>query len=143
MYKKSIFDISKRVSLFLKLEIIKKTYGIIVLALAVVFFNSPIAIALTGVVTAFISTIINASPNKKLMGYSYFEQMKDILPSFLSALIMCAIVMMVGRLKLNSIIVLLLQIIIGILVYILISVVFRLKPFMTILDMIRNKSRNA
>ena len=122
-----------RSDLFLKLEIIKKSYGIILLAAAVIFFESPIAIAMTGAVTTGISCFVNAAPNRKLIGYSYVEQMKDILPSFAASLIMCGAVLYCGTLSLELVPKLLLQILVGVVVYVLLSALFRLKPFMTIL----------
>jgi hypothetical protein len=82
-----------RSDIFLKLEIWKKGIGILALVIAVFCFESPIAIAMTGAFTTIISCFINASPNKKLIGYSYLEQMKDILPSFAAAVVMLAAVL--------------------------------------------------
>lgn len=77
-----------RSDLFLKLEIIKKTLGLGILLYTVYVFHSPIAIALGGAIAGILSTFINAHPNKKLLSYGYLEQMKDILPSFVIAIIM-------------------------------------------------------
>lgn len=118
-----------RSDIFLKLEIIKKTIGLLALAIAVLCFDSPLAIAMTGAFTTFISCFINASPNKKLIGYHYLEQMKDILPSFLLSAVMLVCVLAVQLLKLNSILTLLVQIPVGVAVYILLSAAFRLEPF--------------
>ena len=63
-----------RSDIFLKLEIIKKSYGMAVLIIAVVFFNTPLAIAATGLVTALLSCFVNAFPNKKLINYSFKKQ---------------------------------------------------------------------
>lgn len=79
-----------RSDIFLKLEIIKKIMGLSVLALFIYLFRSPIGIASTGFVTAIIGGFINAYPNKKLLNYGYFEQIRDILPSMLLALTMGA-----------------------------------------------------
>lgn len=46
------------------------------------------AIALSQIVTSILSTFINASPNRKLLGYSYIEQIKDMIPSFALAVAM-------------------------------------------------------
>ena len=128
-----------RSDLFLKLEIIKKSYGLILLIIAVVFFNSPIAIACTAAVTTILGFFVNALPNKKLIGYSYFEQLRDIMPSFLAAAFMCAAVMLVGLLELNTALLLLLQIVTGIVVYGAVSFIFKLKPFVLICEMLKNK----
>ncbi len=123
-----------RSDIFLKLEIIKKSYGLLSLIIAVFCFDSPIAIALTGAITTTISCFVNAYPNKKLIGYSYFEQMRDILPSFLAAAIMCVAVLLVGTLQFNSIITIVLQILVGVSLYLLISIVAKIEPFYMLLD---------
>ena len=125
-----------RSDMFLKLEIIKKSYGLIALIIAVFCFNSPMAIAMTAIITGFLSFFVNAAPNKKLINYSYAEQMRDLVPSFLAAVIMCAAVLAVGLLKLNTIVTLLIQVIVGVGIYLTLSVVFKLKPFLIILNML-------
>jgi hypothetical protein len=73
---------------FLKLEIIKKSYGLAVLALAIWLFRSPIGIAMSAAVTAPLGSFVNAYPNKKLLNYGFGEQMKDFLPSFVLSVVM-------------------------------------------------------
>ena len=125
-----------RSDIYLKLEIIKKLYGLAVLLIAVFCFDSPIAIAMTGVVTAFISCFVNAYPNKKLVGYSYFEQMRDILPSFFMAAVMFVCVLTVGIIKANTAVLLIIQIITGVFVYLILSLIFKPEPFVTLKKMI-------
>lgn len=126
-----------RSDIFLKLEVIKKGVGIISLMIALAWFDSPIAIALTGAVTTLISCFINASPNKKLIDYSYLEQMKDILPSFLISVAMCAVVLLVGQLAMNPLLLLIIQILTGIFVYVALSAIFRIEPFEILIEMIK------
>lgn len=114
-----------RSDLFLKLEIIKKSYGIVAILIAVFCFDSPIAIAWTAVITTIISSFVNAAPNKKLINYSYFEQMFDLFPSMIMSIFMFIIVLLVGNLNINVFALLILQIIVGILVYLILSVIFK------------------
>lgn len=125
--------------IFLKLEIIKKSIGIIVLIAAVVLFDTPIAIAMTGVITTFTSCFINANPNKKLIGYSYREQMKDIIPPFVACITMFGIVFFVGNLlSFNSLVVLVVQVVVGVVYYVVASAVFRVEAFLVLLNMFKN-----
>lgn len=128
-----------RSDVFLKLEIIKRSLSLIALAIALVFFDSPIAIASTGLFTALITCFINAHPNKKLVNYSYFEQMKDILPSFLVSLIMFVCVLLIGTLPLSTYLVMALQILCGMAIYIGVSAITKLQPFMFLLQMVKSK----
>lgn len=126
-----------RSDIFLKLELIKKTVGITALVAALVCFDSPVAIAMTGVFTSLISTFINAFPNRKLVGYAYLEQMRDILPSMLAALVMMGAVLAVSQLRLPDLLTLAIQVMVGVVIYLAISAVFRLTPFMTLLAMVK------
>ena len=126
-----------RSDIFLKLEIIKKTYGIVALLIAIFCFDSPIAIAMTGVVTAGIGCFVNSFPNKKLIGYSYFEQMRDILPSFVASMVMFLGVWALSVLALHPMILLMVQVVVGVVFYLIVSLVFRFKPFLMIIDMVK------
>ena len=130
-----------RSDIYLKLEIIKKIYGIIALAISLIFFNSPLAIAMTGIFTTVISCFVNASPNKKLINYSYFEQMKDILPSFAISLAMLGVVLVVGQLNINNLLLLAIQIIVGIFAYLILSMITGLEPCKILLEEIRPFSK--
>lgn len=79
-----------RSDIFLQLEILKKGIGLVLLFLTMNY--GVMAIALSLVVSTIISSFINASPNKKLLGYSYFDQIKDMVPSFLLSCVMGIII---------------------------------------------------
>ena len=74
-----------RSDLFLRLEVIKKTVGLVTL-----LFMAFVVGDLVGIVAGYIfvgvaSTFINAYPNKRVIGYSYLEQVRDIAPAFVLA----------------------------------------------------------
>lgn len=127
-----------RSDIYLKLEIIKKIIGVITLMAAVAFFNSPIAIAMTGIFTTIISCFINAYPNKKLIHYSYFDQMKDLLPSFVLSLAMFVVVFAFKLLQLPAIIELIVQCVAGVAFYVGISMVLKLEPLNLVLGFLKN-----
>ena len=126
-----------RSDIFLKLEVIKKAVGLVALLISVFCFDTPLAIAATGIFTTIISCFINAFPNKKLIDYSYSEQMKDILPSFLAAVLMCGCVLTVQLLHLGTILTLIVQIFLGIVIYVALSAVLKLEPFRMLLDILK------
>lgn len=129
-----------RSDLFLKLEIIKKCFELPMIVGAVVLFDSPIAIAMTGAVSSFINWFINAYPCNQLIGYSFWDQVSDTWPMFLMSLIMYFCVTGSGYfceyIALPYIFVLLIQIIIGITVYLLLSMVIKPRPYRLVLEMI-------
>ena len=110
---------------FLKLEIIKKSIGVVLLLLSMNY--GVMAITLTYLVSDIASQIINTFPNKKLIDYGYFEQLKDILPTVLLAWAMGGIVFCVRLLGLNSLVTLLIQIPLGILIYYLGARLFKME----------------
>ena len=86
-----------RSDLYLKLEIIKKTYGLAILAFTAFFIKDILAISLGSIATGVISTFVNAFPNKKVIGYSYWEQMKDLLPIFLLTVAVSSCGLIIGQ----------------------------------------------
>ena len=124
-----------RSDIFLKLEIIKKC--VTVLNILITLPLGIYAMAIGQVVQGFISTFINAFPNKKLMGYSYFEQWKDLIPSFLLSLIMAGIVWSMNFLQIEPLILLILQIIVGIMIYILLSKLFKVEVYAYFINTIK------
>lgn len=127
-----------RSDLFLKLEIIKKSYGIVVLAIAVFCFDSPLAIAATGLFTTWIGWFVNSFPNKKLIGYSYKEQILDIFPILFMALGMCGVVLLVGKwchaAGMLTILTMMVQIVVGVVVYVALSLLVKPRPFLLLYE---------
>ena len=106
-----------RSDIFLRLEIVKKIIGVIILAISM--FYGVYAIALGGLLSGIISTFINSYPNLKLLNYSYKEQVKDIIPSLIIYCIaMGAIVYSILYFSMSPYITLFIQIFIGFIVYI-------------------------
>lgn len=118
-----------RSDIFLKLEIIKKTYGLALIVGSYFYFKTPIGLAYGAMVSAVISTFVNASPNKKLMGYSYFEQLKDIFPSFILAAIMAAGMYGFSLIQMNLYLSFGLQIILGMVIYLSLAKILHLECF--------------
>lgn len=123
--------------IFLKLEIIKKVIGITALVISIQY--GVLAIALSGIITGIVSTFINAYPNGYLLKYSYLEQIKDIIPSFLCASVMALFVYCCGKFIDDIYLKLFVQIGIGIFTYVLISKFFKLESFEYIIVLISQK----
>lgn len=128
-----------RSDVFLKIEIIKKILGFLIL-LSTMWIGVK-AMAYGMLVSSVMSQLINSWPNKKLLNYKYSEQIKDILASIVLALLMGIGVYFVGYLHLPYIIKLLLQIGVGVLIYVGGSVLFKFEEFEYIRGvMIKRKS---
>lgn len=116
-----------RSDLFLKLEIYKKIVGLI--ALFATVWISVKAMAYSLLITSILSQIINAWPNKSLLNYSYLDQLKDIFPSLFLATFMGSSVYSLNFLQIETIPLLCLQIIAGILIYVIGSKLLHIETF--------------
>jgi len=125
-----------RSDLFLKLEIIKKTVGII--AILITMWISVQAMAYSFLVTTILNQIINSWPNKKLLNYIYLEQVKDMMPQILLSLGMGAAIYAVSFLHLSASLTLLIQIPLGVLVYWSGSKIFHVESYTYIIEMVKN-----
>ena len=116
-----------RSDLFLKLEIIKKVVGLI--ALVSTMFISVEAMAVSLLVTSVLSQIINSWPNKKLLNYSYLDQVKDMLPQISLSAFMGIVVYCVSFIGLKDTFTLLIQVPLGIIIYVGGSVFLHIDSF--------------
>ena len=127
---------------YLKLEIIKKTIELI--SLLLVMNISVTAIAVNMAVLTSLFTILNAYPNIKFLGYSFKEQMKDLLPSAIISIIMATIIYIIGKLlPINELYSLIVQVISGVVIYILLSYFFHNKELKFMCSILLNKIHHA
>jgi hypothetical protein len=75
------------------------------------------AMAYSLLITSIISQLINAWPNRRILGYGYIDQVKDMMPQICLSVIMGGAVYCVQFIGLNAILTLTIQIIIGALIY--------------------------
>lgn len=123
-----------RSDILLKLEIAKKIIecGILI----AVFRYGVIYIVIGMVFTSIAFTIINCLPTEKLIGYSFSEQMKDILPTLMLSGTMYLIVYFIGKIDVNQGVLLLIQIFVGGLFYVAMSGITNNDEFKLILSIL-------
>lgn len=124
-----------RSDLFLKLEIAKKIVGMTLL-LSTMWFGV-MAMAYSLLVSSVTSQLINSWPNRKLLNYRYWDQLKDILPSIAIAIFMGCCVNLVDLLHLSNAATLLIQIPMGAVIYIGASAALHLESYEYLMGMIR------
>ena len=120
---------------FLKLEILKKLVGLGMLLISMPY--GVLAMAYGAFIIEIFGQLINTYPNKKLLDYPYFEQIKDIMPGIILACIMGCLIKFIDLLMLNDVVSLSIQIITGIIVYIFLSYLLKLESFVYLLNFIR------
>jgi len=116
-----------RSDLFLKLEILKKIVGMV--ALVSTMWISVEAMAYSLLITSILSQLINSWPNKRLLHYGYLQQLKDIIPSIALSIGMGCCIYPVLWIGYSDIVTLIIQIVLGITLYIGGSLVFKLESF--------------
>lgn len=124
-----------RSDLFLKLEIIKKVFGVIILLVTLQYGVYVMALSL--LFTSVMSQLINSWPNAKLLDYAYGHQLMDMLPAILLSLVMGAAVYPIQLFGWSDWVTLPVQVIAGTAVYILGSVIFRLDSFSYLLGIMK------
>ena len=125
-----------RSDIYLKLDLIRKTIGFTILVSTMWF--GPLVMALSNLFFAVINQIINIYPNKKLLSYSYRQQMSDFLPAMFLAAVMFAIVYSVKLFGLANWLTLLIQVPTGVLVYFAGSKLFKFDSFDYIVNTVKS-----
>lgn len=125
-----------RSDLYLRLEIVKKLIGISILCVTVFVIGDLSAIVAGYVVSGVICTFVNAHPNKRVIGYSYLEQVRDILPAFALAIAAGALTYPVGSLGLPLLGTILLQSILMAAAYLLLALLFRVEEMTYLLGLL-------
>lgn len=106
---------------FLKMEAIKKVTGIV--TLLITMWSGVKILAMGEIFVVLVCNLINAYPNKKLIGYGYVEQLRDILPSALMTACMYIIVYFVSTyLYVSEIALIAIDAVVGVIVYVGLSV---------------------
>ena len=130
-----------RSDIFLKLEIIKKIIGFSIMVISIPFGLYVMMIG--NCFSAVLSSIINASPNKKLLNYSYKEQILDMLPAIFLSIVMGMCVLIWTFFKLSNLLILVCQVLTGIIVYFLGSKILKLESYDYIVNMIRSLKKGS
>lgn len=125
-----------RSDIYLKLEIIKKVLGIFILILTLPFGLNVMMIGRC--INTVIASLLNAAPNKKLLGYSYAEQLNDIFPNAVLSIGMCVCVYAVNMLSVGNFIKLSIQIPLGVIIYMIGAKLMKLKSMEYILNIMKN-----
>jgi teichuronic acid exporter len=124
-----------RSDLFLRLEIIKKM--LVVLNIVITCRWGIMAMITGQIITSFISYYLNAYYNKALLNYSVWEQVRDLYPYLMNALLMGGLVYAMTYLPVASQVLLLLcQTVAGGVVYLLLCRIFRFSAYMDLQRMV-------
>lgn len=118
----------------LKLEFIKKPVFVLLLIIGV--SHSVWAVALSMLIYELFGFAVNATQLKRFLDYSFKEQVIDVVPHIILASVMGFAVSLI-QLDAPLVLTLLVQVVVGVLVYIAGSLVLRLESFRYLMQMVR------
>jgi len=129
-----------RSDIILKLDIVKRGFGLVFILIAM--WYGVIWIALAPVAMSLLASIINVMPNKKLIAYTFKEQMADLLPNLLLAGTMGLLCLLISNwlqgIKLADIWIIIICVIFGGLYYLVGSIISKNKSWIYILESIKD-----
>ena len=128
-------------TLLLRLDIIKKSVGMVLLVASIPFGVKAVAFSL--VIVNLFSTVINIMPNRRILNYGCREQLRDIIPNLLLSLAMGAITWAVSFLGYNYLVTLFLQFTVGVIGYLCLSVIFKSESFYYIMGYIKKMVKHT
>lgn len=127
----NVLQVKGRSDLFLKLEIIKKLLAIPIIIAGIIWGIKVMIIGM--IVNSVIAFYINSYWSGDLINYSIKEQIKDIGPSFLLAIVICSIVYSIELIiPISPIVTLLFQITVGTFLFISICEIVKVKDYIYI-----------
>ena len=118
----NLLKVKGRSDLFLRLEIYKKALSLIVIFITMNY--GVLAMCVGSVFTSYICLYINTYYTGKLINVGFFTQMRDLLPSFLYATTMGAIVYGMTLFITNMPLQLIVGVLLGVTYYLLVSIIF-------------------
>lgn len=116
-----------RSEIFLKYEIFKKAFGIIVFLYTLQF--DLIAIVIGQFFVAIFSILISTFPNKKILKYGFYEQFIDFMPYILLSSALYFFLIYSNQIDIAKYQLIIFQLVIGSLLYFLLSFLFRIKGY--------------
>lgn len=123
--------------IMLKLEMIKKPLliGSILVAMRFGVF----AVAITLPINTFIDLCLTGFYSKKIFNYGVLEQIKDCLPALALSSVMLLVVKFVEFLPVFEVLLLIIQCLVGAILYIALSILFKNKEFAYLCQMVKTK----
>lgn len=123
----NILQILGRSDIFLYLEILKKVVGLLPIVIGI--FCGIYCMLLASIFTGIVSLYLNTWYTGKTLNYTFVNQLRDIAPSYITAIIIALAVYFLKFLVLPCYVILVLQIIVGIIVGLSISELLKFEEY--------------
>ena len=116
-----------------------KPLMLVVLLVSVFAFDTALAIAVSFLISAWIDVWVTSLPLKKLLGYSFTDQLRDVWKSGLAAVVMAGAVWALGLLPLSLAPLLIMQIMLGGALYLGLSLLLKNESLAYILSLVKRR----
>lgn len=126
-----------RSDIVLRIMVAINIVSIVTCIIAVFGFNSVFLIAVGLLISTIVSLACFMLYSNKLIGYRMQEQLSDIGPTLICCIVMGIIVYIVGLLKINKAILLSIQIILGIIIYIILAQILKIEAYQYLQGMMK------
>ena len=113
---------SGRSDVYMRLETVRRLAMLLVLMVSIVCFQSVKAIAIGFCISSWLDVVITMIPVKKLLNYGVVKQFADLWRTLLASVAMFAVVQSLNMLHWNCFVLLLVQIVIGVVVYVFMGI---------------------
>lgn len=123
----NILQVLGRSDIFLYLEVLKKFVGLVPIVIGI--FCGIYYMLLASIITGFLSLYLNTWYTGKTLNYTFLKQLRDIAPSYGTAFVIALAVYFLKYLPFQYYIVLVIQIIVGSIVGLIISELFRFEEY--------------
>lgn len=138
----NILQVKGRSDLFLRLEIVKKGVSVILIVIAILMRFTIDGIIWVMVLNSVICFFINSYYSKSIIGYSTFQQLKDISKIFIITIGMGIIAYTPKFFNIdNKFMLLVVQVLFGCISYIILSKIFKLEEFKMIFKILIRKEK--
>lgn len=133
------FNAIGRSDVYFWIMTVKRVIAAIILCVAVFCFQSILAIAWATVLFEIVGILITMIANVRVLKYSVKNLISDTMPNIMTAVIMFMIINPLSRISLPMILILFIQIIIGVIIYVILSWITKNKNFYILLNNIKKR----
>lgn len=126
-----------RSDVYLRFNIIKNISTVLMLFVTITISVKAVSIGVALLSVLFL--LVNTYHNNKIFSYGLREQLKDIFPCIFISSVMGVVVYFVGYIQLSSSAILFIQILIGILIYITLSSLFKVYGWIYFINLIKER----
>ena len=126
----------------LKIMVVINSVALVTVLIAVFYFENVYMIALGSLLSSIVSVLCFIGATGKLLKYTVREQFADVFESLFPAVLMSGFVYFIGSLsKLSALPTLFLQIVLGCITYVILTLLFRNRTLIYFLGLIKGRKR--